>query len=216
MHQAGRCKMQLKPIAGGTKLIVGKSPCNGLSFRRRWKGMIISEEQREENFQEYLRLLKDPDYYDVYFDEQSGGVSAIHKDHQFDKKTGPFGIRKGDYERNSVTLLRKKGHHILLESELAPEGIKTPDGLIDGVRMDIKAVEGYGKWAIKDKFYDAIKKGVECVIMYFHKRELYSLDRIEKGWRFFLLNKDSQRYRNTLKRVICIIESHVEEWVIPK
>ena len=34
MHQAGRCKMQLKPIASGTKLIVAKSPWCGLSFRK--------------------------------------------------------------------------------------------------------------------------------------------------------------------------------------
>ncbi len=44
--------------------------------------MIVSDQQRDENFQEYLRLLNDPNYYDVTFDEKSGGVSAIHKDHQ--------------------------------------------------------------------------------------------------------------------------------------
>ena len=51
--------------------------------------MIISDQEREENFQEYLRLSKDPNYYDVTFDEQSGGISAIHKDHRFDKQRGP-------------------------------------------------------------------------------------------------------------------------------
>lgn len=33
--------------------------------------MIISDDQREENFQEYLRLLQDPDYVDICFDGQS-------------------------------------------------------------------------------------------------------------------------------------------------
>ena len=56
--------------------------------------MIVSDQQRDENFQEYLRLLNDSNYYDVTFDEKSGGVSAIHKDHQFDKKIGPFGIKR--------------------------------------------------------------------------------------------------------------------------
>ena len=101
--------MQLKPIASGTKLIVAKSPWRGLSFRKRWRGMIISGEQREENFQEYLRLLKDPDYYDVYFDEQSGGVSAIHIEHQFDKSIGPFNIKRGLYELMSVNALVRVG-----------------------------------------------------------------------------------------------------------
>ena len=62
--------------------------------------MIVSDQQREENFQEYLRLLNNPDYVDVTFDEQSGGVSAIHLDHKFDKQMGPFGRRRGDYENN--------------------------------------------------------------------------------------------------------------------
>ena len=30
--------------------------------------MILSDQQREENFQEYLRLRQDPNYYDVTFD----------------------------------------------------------------------------------------------------------------------------------------------------
>ena len=53
--------------------------------------MIVSDQQREENFQEYLRLLNNPDYVDVTFDEQSGGVSAIHRNHRFDKQMGPDG-----------------------------------------------------------------------------------------------------------------------------
>ena len=46
------------------------------------KTMINCDEQREENFQEYLRLLSDPNYVDVCFDEQSGGVSAVHREHK--------------------------------------------------------------------------------------------------------------------------------------
>ena len=178
--------------------------------------MIISNQQREENFQEYLRLLKDPNYYAVSFDEQSGGVSAIHIEHRFDSQLGPFGIRKGDYEINSMNMLRKRGHIILFESESAPEGVKTPDGTIDGIRMDVKAVEGYGKWSIKDKFYDSIKKNVECVILYFHRKELYSVERLDDGWVKFINDKDSQRYRMTIKRVLCVVEQQVFEWRVPK
>ena len=61
--------------------------------------MIVSDQQREENFQEYQRLLKDPNYYDVSFDEQSGGVSAVHHEHQFDSQTGAFGIKKGHLDK---------------------------------------------------------------------------------------------------------------------
>jgi hypothetical protein len=64
------------------------------------------ESRREENYQEYLRLKQNPDYYDVTFDVQSGGVSAIHKDHCFDKTMGPFGIRRGKYETRTMDCCR--------------------------------------------------------------------------------------------------------------
>ena len=55
--------------------------------------MIVSDQQREENYQDYLNLLNDPDYIDVSFDEQSGGVSAVHRNHRFDKQMGRWSIR---------------------------------------------------------------------------------------------------------------------------
>ena len=133
---------------------------------------MISDQQREENFQEYLRLREDPNYYDVSFDEKSGGVSAVHKEHYFDKNVGPYGIPKGEYEKITVNTLRKRGHLIYLESENAPDGVKTPDGVLDGQIMEIKAIEGIGKWAIKDKFlrddssqkYPACIKRILCVV----------------------------------------------------
>jgi hypothetical protein len=176
--------------------------------------MIISDQQRAENFQEYLLLLQDPNYLDVTFDDQSGGVSAIHIKHRFDNKTGAFGIKKGDYERIVVDILRHKGHTIILTSELAPNGIKTPDGYLDDVIMDIKAIESNGKWAIKDKLHRAAKQGAACVILYFHKKELFSHERMNDGWTKFLEDKDSKNYRGIIKRVLCIVEDKVTIWEI--
>ena len=173
--------------------------------------MIISDQQREENFQEYQRLLKDPNYYDVSFDEQSGGVSAIHREHKFDSEVGEFGIKVGQYEKIVVNALRKRGHYITLESELAPNGVKTPDGQIDGLIMEIKATEKNGKWAIKDKLHHAAKQGAECVILYFHKKELFSFERIEDGWNEFVTDKDSLQYVNTIKRIVCVVEETIVE-----
>lgn len=171
--------------------------------------MIISDQQREENYQEYLRLSNDPNYYDVSFDEKSGGVSAVHCGHKFDSEVGEFGIKMGDYEKLVVEALRKRGHFITLESELAPNGIKTPDGQIDGLIMEIKATEKKGKWAIKDKLHRAAKQGAECVILYFHKEELYSSERVDDGWNKFLSDKDSLQYVNTIKHIVCVVEETV-------
>ena len=176
--------------------------------------MIIIDQQWEENFQEYLQLLQDPSYDDVIFDDHTGGVSAIHKNHRFNNKTGAFGIKQGEYEKLTVECLRKRGHVIRLESEMAPIGVKTPDGTLDGIVMDIKAIEGHGKWAIKDKFHDAKKQGVECVILYFHKKELYSLERVEDGWNKYLNDYSSQKYTTAIKQVLCIVENNIIEYPV--
>ena len=71
------------------------------------KNKEVGDSRREENYQEYLRLKDDPGYIDVSFDEESGGVSAIHKEHCFDKQVGPFGCKRGDYEKRVIALVRE-------------------------------------------------------------------------------------------------------------
>ena len=178
--------------------------------------MIISDLRREDNYQEYLRLLNNPNYVDVLFDDVSGGVSAVHRDHQFDSQIGAFRIKKGDYEKIAVNTLRDRGHAVILESEIAPDGIMSPDGFIDGTIMDIKAIEGHGKWAIKDKLHIATKQGASCVILYFHDKELYPYERIEDGWVKYLNDQASQKYNNSIERVICIVGEDIQEFSIPK
>ena len=178
--------------------------------------MIISDQQREENFQEYLRLRTDPNYVDVTFDEQSGGVSAVHINHKFDSKIGAFGIKKGEYEKNSVSILRQRGHFILLKSELAANGVKTPDGILDGSVMEIKSIEHIGKWVIKTKFHSATKQRAEILVLYFHNEDLFSVAMLEDGWNKFQNDKDSQRYERTIRTVYCVVGSHVVEWDIPE
>ena len=55
--------------------------------------MVVSNQRWCENYQEYLRLVVDRNYLGVTFDECSGGMSAIHCEHMFDKQIGPFGYR---------------------------------------------------------------------------------------------------------------------------
>ena len=173
----------------------------------------LKMEQRRELYQQYK---ENPDYKDVVFDEKSGGLSAVHKAHKFSSEMGPFGIKKGQYEVLATAALRKKGHVIILASETLPTGEKTPDGRLDGILMDIKGVEDVGFWNLKKKFYKATKQGVKTIVLYFHKKDLYSVERINKGWELFLKDKDSERYKKTIEKVVCVVESDVIEWSIPK
>ena len=174
--------------------------------------MIVSNQQREENFQEYLRLLHDPNYYEVIFDDDSGGVSAIHREHCFDKQIGPFGYRRGQYEVYVANILRRCGHSVLLESEY-PKGqrVKTCDALIDGSFSEIKTVESNGRWSIRTKVYSAIKKGAEVLVLYYPNSDLFSEEKILEGW---FINT-SQTQPVSLKKIICVKEERVVEMLKP-
>ena len=180
MPRVGRCVMPSRPTAGGSKLIAAKSSLRVLSFLKGRK-VMISSNQREENYQEYLRLLSDSDYIEVTYDEQSGGVSAIHHEHKFDKQLGPYGYRRGDYERKVTTVLREKGHRVLLSAERSVENVKNNDGFLDDLSMDIKTVESDGAWSISSKLRDAEKQGAQVVVLYFPDSALYSKERVLDG-----------------------------------
>ncbi|MBO4557560.1 MAG: hypothetical protein J5693_03010 [Bacteroidales bacterium] len=143
--------------------------------------MQSSDLRREENYNEYLRLLQDDDYYDVTFDEESGGMSAVHLQHKFAKQQGVAGMRRSDYERAVLIVLRKKGHRIVLAQETNEPGVKSCDGYLDDIPMEIKAIEGHGTWAISSKLRYAEKQHAQCVVLYFPSLDLYSKERLADG-----------------------------------
>ena len=106
--------------------------------------MKSSDIRREENYSEYLRLLQDDDYVDVTYDEESGGMSAVHKLHKFGKQRGYGGMCRGDYERNVVSVLKKKGHRIVLGEETNTPGVKSFDGYLDDTPWKSKQLRVVG------------------------------------------------------------------------
>ncbi|MBQ9400446.1 MAG: hypothetical protein IJU27_07395 [Bacteroidales bacterium] len=167
--------------------------------------MRSSDLRREENYSEYLRLRQNDDYYDVTFDEASGGVTAIHRSHKFDKKVGNLGIRRGDYELAVVDVLRKSGHRVVLESERSIQNRKVCDGYLDDVPTEIKAVEGTGTWSISTKLRDAVKQHAQSVILFFPKEDLYSEIRVKDGLRLFLSGANKADCQE-LNQIVVIVE----------
>ncbi len=175
--------------------------------------MRRSELQLEENYNEYLRLLQDDDYLEVTRDEESGGVSAVHKLHKFAKKKGPSGMRQGDYERTVLDVLRKRGHRVILGAETNHPGVKSFDGFLDDDPMEIKSVEGVGIWAISTKLLQAEKQCARCIVLYFPDEELYSSFRISEGIRLFRSNPDINKGREVLSRILVIVQGClVADW----
>ena len=186
--------------------------------------MRSSDLRREENFKEYQRLLQNEDYADVSFDEASGGLSAIHKFHKFDKQRSPKGRVRGDYERTVLKVLRERGHRIVLESERGLQGIKRCDGLLDDMPVEIKAIEGNGMWAISTKLREAEKQHAQSVILYFPDSDKYSEARIREGIRLYHTGAKSNNLIETDRILVIVKNELVAEqknhpdsgWLIPE
>ena len=166
--------------------------------------------QREENRQEFFRLLQDSDYNDVMFDEESGGVSAVHIKHKYAKQKGLNGWRQGDYELIVLNTLRKSGHRVILEAEPNHPGVKSNDGFIDDEPMEIKSVEGMGEWAISTKLHEAERQNAHCVVLFFPKEELYSLFRINEGIRLYHSSPNNKM--TVVKIIVLVVDRIVSVW----
>jgi hypothetical protein len=145
------------------------------------------------NKQEYDRLKADPNYTDVKFDSKTGGLLAIHKDHNFDPTIGKFGIPRGDYERIATEVLYGYGRGVILDSEISSLNVKVSEGLLDGKKFDIKGVEGVGGRNIIDKISQASKQGAETVVLYFHDPNMFDIGKTINAYRGYLnLSKNKQ------------------------
>jgi hypothetical protein len=142
---------------------------------------------------EYERLKVDPAYTNVKFDERTGGLLAIHKDHNFDPTIGCFGIPRGDYERIAAEVLYGYGRCVILESEISTINVKVSEGLLDGKKFDIKGVEGVGGRNIIAKISQASKQGAETVVLYFHDPNMFDSGKTINAYRGYLnLSKNKQ------------------------
>ena len=173
--------------------------------------MRIRRSTREKNYKEYLLLSNNPSYFDVSFDILSGGVSAVHKEHCFDKQMGPFGCRRGQYEIDVARILRNNGFSVVLESEY-PKGknVKAFDAKINGVSAEIKTVESDGRWSIRTKIHSAINQGAEVLVLYYPSKTIFSEKKIIEGWTY---NSRSNK-PTILNRILAVVERAVLD--IPK
>jgi hypothetical protein len=162
----------------------------------------------EHNKALYEKLKEDKNYTDVAFDPKTGGVTAVHIEHNFDPTIGKFGVPRGDYERNAIQGLFLNGHMVILNKEESNlVGIKQPDGFIDGRLMDIKGVEGNCLYAMNR----ANVQKVDTCILYFHDETAFSLTDVRSKWEN-LPNWIENNERITdktiyLRRITCVVRT---------
>jgi len=149
----------------------------------------------EANRKEYERLLKDDNYTNVRFNPRNGALTAIHKEHNFDKTVGIFGIERGEYERISLDVLYDYGHRVVFESEKPDNTQKHRrfEGFLDEKRFEIKSIEGTGKRNVEYKIYEASGQDAEIVVLYYHDTSVFSKQRIDEGYKAYMRNSKSKR-----------------------
>lgn len=160
-------------------------------------------EQRKKLLQErraeYQRLLNDPDYKNVQFDEKTGGVYAEHRLHstQNNNKEFFFGNMTGfDLEKEFAGIAYHKGHSVIMRQEGTVREIinkieylnRELDTIIDGRLADIASVtksKASYEYKLLHKNGQLIEfnaqhgTNADTVILYFHDENMYSEKRIK-------------------------------------
>lgn len=153
----------------------------------------------DENKREYQRLLNDPDYKNVQFDEKTGGVYAEHRLHstQDNNKEFFFGNMTGiDLEKEFAGIAFHKGHSVIMRQEGTVREIinkieylnRELDTIIDGRLADIASVtknKASYEYKLLHKngqlieFNAQHETNADTVILYFHDQNMYSEKRIK-------------------------------------
>lgn len=116
---------------------------------------LIAERRKE-----YKRLLKDPNYVDVRFDEKTGGLMASHRDHNFckDGGEGENTIQQVGYANGHAVILTRETHSIPNQKNI--------DGTWDGLRMEVATARTGTGNNIRDSLKHCAKKpGVDVAVL---------------------------------------------------
>ena len=185
----------------------------------------------EKNRLLYEQLLLDPNYKDVYYDADSGGVKATHIGHNSIGSPEIFfeGLNGADLERECQDELVRMGHSAIFRDESTKDRYGNPtcqlDLVLDGDIMDIASVtrdnvtfrniinrknNQLGRF---NKNNDEIRCHTLC--MYFHEPSFYSSEKIIKGMKAIIKGQHGKGFaRNHIVRIVCVIKGEKDIIVI--
>ena len=140
----------------------GKEDCYNCPYIDESIDQAKLKELIEERRQLYLKYKGDPEYKDVEFNEKTGGVKAMHKEHNLDDK-------KGFYELNAQNAGYNNGHSVILDKEdHSILNQKNVEGLWDGLKFEIAGAESAKDNNIRNALKHCAKKEeAEIAVLYF-------------------------------------------------
>lgn len=150
--------------------------------------------------EEYERYQQDPDYTDVEYNPQNGGLKATHVDHNFDKNTG-------NSEKVVQQIGFEHGHRVILERERHDlQNVKNTEGTWDGMKMEIaSATTGSHNNLVHAISHCASKPNVEVAVV--HIPIGTPIGKMESAVRGFAgLEKSNPQQWHKFTEIIFIIE----------
>lgn len=176
-----------------------KKDCYNCPYIRACINDLSGKDNARRNKELYRRLKEDKDYGHVKYDRASGGMSASHKDHNFD----PVG---GKYEKMAQKVGRKNGHAVIFEKEGGDViGQRFTEGTWDSLQCEIAGTEtGTDNNILRSLEHCADKRATEVAILVFPNGG-FTIEKIEKAVRRYRgLAKLNDGEYVEFKRVICV------------
>ena len=173
--------------------------CYKCPYLRACMNELSDKKNARRNKELYRRLKEDKNYDHVKYDRASGGMSASHKEHNFDKVGGK-------YELTTQKVGRRNGHAVILEKEGGGDiGQRFTEGIWDGLLFEVAGVEtGTDNNTLRGLEHCADKRTTEVAILVFPKGG-FSEQKIRRAiGRYRGLEKLNDGEYIPFKRVICI------------
>lgn len=152
----------------------------------------------------YRRLKEDKNYGHVKYNRNSGGISASHNEHNFDKIGGA-------YEMMVMDVGRKTGHAVILEKEGGNIiGQRYTEGTWDGMLCEVAGRETGTVENIKKGLLHCAAKRVTEVAIIVLPNGGYEEDKFARAIRMYRgLEKLHNGQFIQFKRIICIQENEI-------
>lgn len=183
--------------------------------------------QMIERLQQYWELSKNPDYLQVEFNEENGGIRAVHKGHN---KPGPHENKVlkeftgKDLEIHCQDNLFRMGEICILEDEslkVNGKAITSLDSTTMGNTADIASLTENGRntyfntFARKDKQihdYNAVhNKQAHTLVVYFEDTSMYDETKLRDAFKRY---QNHASYHGEIKAVICVLNGAPEPIII--
>ena len=188
------------PVAKGATLPAGSPAGTTLAFLPTdslCQACHLIRQTHPANRAEYYRLLNNPDYKDVQYDEKTGSLYAEHKNHSnHDNGKRYFGNMSGiDLEKEFANVAFHRGHSVIMRQEGTAKEVvngvlllnRELDTILDGRLAEIASVTNDRKsyeYKLLHKnqqlrvFNGQHGTNADTVILYFHDETMYSEKRI--------------------------------------